>query len=298
MVIKNLTIKNFQCHRSLDIELGPVVSFVGPSNIGKSAILRALRWLVFNQAPAGFRTHGTHKTFVTATLDDGTQVSRVRTKTVNEYRIGKRRYKAVGRNVPDEVAALFRMSDLNFQTQFSAFYWIGLSPAELHRRLNELVDLDLIDRLLKDVAREERETKTALRLIADDVAEVDADLERLSDVPALRQRFKLIESTQDALDSTNRVLDLCRAALDLRVETRNLEETLARLKDGAFLLRQTGTKLSDTSKRIERLRDVQKRWLRAHRKINSLARQLTTKKRKLKQLEKQRCPLCGRQDAK
>jgi AAA15 family ATPase/GTPase len=40
--MKKLRIKNFQIHKDLEIEFGPITTIVGPSDIGKSAVLRAL----------------------------------------------------------------------------------------------------------------------------------------------------------------------------------------------------------------------------------------------------------------
>ena len=49
-MIKSIHLRNFQRHKKLDIDLSEGVNvIVGPSDIGKTAILRALYWLRFNR---------------------------------------------------------------------------------------------------------------------------------------------------------------------------------------------------------------------------------------------------------
>jgi exonuclease SbcC len=48
--IKKLSLRNFQSHRETDLEFSPGLNIiVGPSDQGKSAIIRALRWLFYNE---------------------------------------------------------------------------------------------------------------------------------------------------------------------------------------------------------------------------------------------------------
>ena len=45
MAIESLSLHNFQCHEHLDIAFDPqLTTIVGPSDVGKTAILRALKW--------------------------------------------------------------------------------------------------------------------------------------------------------------------------------------------------------------------------------------------------------------
>ena len=72
--IKSLELKNFQSHKNLKIDFSPnVTSIIGPSDVGKSAIIRALRWIVFNR-PAGdaFIQHGTKQAEVIIQVEKDT----------------------------------------------------------------------------------------------------------------------------------------------------------------------------------------------------------------------------------
>jgi DNA repair exonuclease SbcCD ATPase subunit len=52
-MIEEITIINFQIHKKLHFTLDPEITCVtGPTNSGKSSIVRAIRWLFFNR-PTG-----------------------------------------------------------------------------------------------------------------------------------------------------------------------------------------------------------------------------------------------------
>lgn len=44
-----LRIQNFQAHKDTTIEFDRITTIVGPSDIGKSAVLRALKWVAKNE---------------------------------------------------------------------------------------------------------------------------------------------------------------------------------------------------------------------------------------------------------
>ena len=47
--IKRVIIEDFQSHRYTELELAPGFNvIVGPSDQGKTAILRAIRWVIYN----------------------------------------------------------------------------------------------------------------------------------------------------------------------------------------------------------------------------------------------------------
>ena len=51
-MISRIVIHNFQCHKDLDLDLGRSTVLAGNSNSGKTAVLRALYWVLYN-TPSG-----------------------------------------------------------------------------------------------------------------------------------------------------------------------------------------------------------------------------------------------------
>jgi len=89
--IKRLKIENFQSHQKtvcVPAPCGQLTVITGPSDTGKTVILRALRWLLFNE-PQGtdFIRVGASFARVTAEMESGHVVIRERTKATNRYKI-------------------------------------------------------------------------------------------------------------------------------------------------------------------------------------------------------------------
>jgi len=91
--IKSIYIEDFQSHAKTKINLagpGGVTIIVGPTDSGKTAIVRGLRWLFYN-VPQGtdFIKVGKHTATVALELSNGIKVVRERSKSANRYRIAK-----------------------------------------------------------------------------------------------------------------------------------------------------------------------------------------------------------------
>ena len=163
-MITRIRLENFQGHEKLDLKLGAVTTIVGASDRGKSSVTRALRWAVTNK-PGGqeFIRHGTKQARVRIELDGDVIVSRTRSKSENAYTLrtaeAKAEFKAFGTGVPDEVATALNLGELNFQQQHDAPFWFTLSAPDVARKLNDVVDLSLIDDVLEHLAGRMRGTR-------------------------------------------------------------------------------------------------------------------------------------------
>lgn len=164
-MLEVLYIHNFQSHRRRRIVLDPeVTTLLGGSDVGKSATVRALRWLALNTpSGASFISHGADETTVAAKVD-GRRVERRRGKSANEYRVGKKVYKSFGATPPDDVQKLFNLSPLNFQRQHEAPFWFALTPGQVAKELNQVVNLEVIDGTLAGLAKALGREKSTLRV--------------------------------------------------------------------------------------------------------------------------------------
>lgn len=113
--IKRIELQNFQSHVKTIIEpAGPgfLTVVTGPSDSGKTAIIRALKWLLYNQ-PQGAEFTRTGASMVRVAVDyaGGITVARERTKATNRYKIvrpgtgenGPEVFEGFGSSVPLEV---------------------------------------------------------------------------------------------------------------------------------------------------------------------------------------------------
>ncbi len=168
-MISKLSIRDFGSNHKLDIELDPhVTCLTGESYTGKSWVLRALRWLCLNR-PSGtqFIRWGSKKAVVEIQVGKHT-IKRVRSKKENVYYLDGHKLEAFGNNVPALIGKILNVADLNFQLQQEMphgdgpLFWFALTPGQVSKRLNAIVNLDVIDRTLGNLQSGVHKAKAVL----------------------------------------------------------------------------------------------------------------------------------------
>lgn len=147
MVLERVEIFDFEKHISQCVEFDPkLTTIIGPTDAGKSAILRAVRWACLNQ-PAGVAMvrQGSAGAEVTVIVD-GHSIRRIRKTTgTNIYELDGAELVAFGLGVPQSIQKLLCLDRLNFVGQKDPDFWFSASPSEVSSSLNAVVDLGIID---------------------------------------------------------------------------------------------------------------------------------------------------------
>lgn len=213
-VITRLQLKNFQSHELLRATLGRITTFVGRTDAGKSAVVRALRWLCFNRPPGdAHKRWGTGGVVVTAKVD-GHTINRARAPGVSAYGLGNTEYNAVGAGVPTPIADLLNVDDINFQYQHDPPFWLNLSPGDLAKRLNAIVNLQEIDITLANLDRDKRRAATNVELTEARLAAAEERHKELNYVDGVdRALGNVVARHSDAVDYRARATTARRAAI-------------------------------------------------------------------------------------
>jgi len=171
-MIQSLKLKNFQSHKDSLLEFSPGVNLIiGKTDSGKTAVLRALNWII-NNKPAGdsFRSSWGGDTSCQITLDNS-KIKRTKTDKDNLYYKDDEEYKAFGQGVPEEITKVINFSDVNIQYQMDAPFLLSETSGEVARHFNKIVNLEQIDESLKSA-------DSALRKINQDIKYCHAELEK------------------------------------------------------------------------------------------------------------------------
>lgn len=198
-MIEQLLIQNFQAHGKLRVQISPgITCIVGPSDVGKSAILRALRWVVTNQ-PGGdaYIRCGTKGATVKLKVD-GHTITRRRSPggNVNEYYLDDQQFKAFGRDVPEPIEQLLNLGGVSWQWQHDAPYWFGETAGEVSRQLNTIVNLEVIDTALAGVARTLHRARAKLELAEGELTTANQDYAALAWVPEFEAAVSAVEAAE------------------------------------------------------------------------------------------------------
>jgi len=159
-MISSLQITNFQAHKDTNLKFCPGVNaIIGPSDSGKTAIIRALRWLVWNR-PLGdaFRSYWGGDCSVRMEVD-GHTITRIRTNKNNLYQLDDLSFAAVKGDVPQEIAELLNLSPINLQTQFDGPFLLNSSSGEVARHFSATANLDQIDAGITNISKWLREAQ-------------------------------------------------------------------------------------------------------------------------------------------
>jgi DNA repair exonuclease SbcCD ATPase subunit len=264
-MLKRLRISNFQSHRASDIELHEGVNaVVGPSDCGKSATLRALRWALFNDQPGdAYRRHGSDKTEVEVVIEEtgnwGTKYTRTRSNKENGYKVVgdsiDSTYDKVKGDVPEGIARAFNMDDINVQKQMDAPFLLSESPAEVGRVLNRAAGIDDIDARMSRVNSMERENSAELKTRTSDLGDLDGELARYRRLPEAEALLCAAEKLDKALrKGRDQALAIGNILNDLSLLEGKIErlEPLATVNlDGAIALHDRLRDARDTLEDVE-----------------------------------------------
>jgi DNA repair ATPase RecN len=165
-MLDKLVIRNFQKHKRLEINFDRITTITGSNSAGKTAVLRAIWWLCTNR-PSGKTfirqgANGNRVCRVSCDVDTH-RISRER-GTRNSYRLDGNVFVAFAGGVPPQVSAVLRTSELNYQRQLSPHFWLYLSPSQVSKELNSIVDFSLIDHSQAYITKLLRQEKSILQI--------------------------------------------------------------------------------------------------------------------------------------
>lgn len=298
-MLSKLTLVNFQAHTKMTLELDKRITVLtGPSDVGKSSVLRALEWLCLNR-PSGneFIHHGKEFAKVTLEVDDRT-IIRKRGKE-NQYFLDEKEFKALGQGtVPQEISALLNVGDPNFQNQLHPPYWFLKSPGEVSRELNSIVNLGEIDRVLSNLASMLRQTRARVLVVGGRLDEAKTKEEELEWVRSATYDLEALEQLE-------------REKNDLEEELESLESLLKNIQEYEQV---AATQIP--KKELQVMDDLTKQWIAFQDRIDSLKElmaQLDEAKKELDEVEQEleheiehfqketkgeNCPVCGNEEWK
>lgn len=212
-MINSLAIKNFQSHKDTVLSFTDGINVItGSSDSGKSAILRALYWVIENR-PSGesYRTlvNGNvvkEDTEVVLSIDNNT-VTRAKGNTNNFYKVNDLRLDAFGTSVPEEVSKAVGIIDINVQKQFDKAFLIDETPGKIAETFNKVANLEIIDITLKNLKSALDDYKRQSKNKEENIKQLFEKFEQFKyleplekDVNALYEQAKELEQKELELD--------------------------------------------------------------------------------------------------
>lgn len=207
-MITRVELKGFQNHKHLALDLGSFTVLSGPSNSGKTAVLRALAAMLRNDSAGDFLPwDGSAKNIsVKVFLEDGHEVHWEKGKD-NQYTItrpdGKvSAYKKVGASVPEEVMEVLRIGPIvmedgtkahvNLHEQQESPFLLMDTPGYVAKVFGELTSAGKLFSAANEGNRRTREEKKLRTLREADITSTQAELTAYEGIAETKERLHAV----------------------------------------------------------------------------------------------------------
>lgn len=257
IMFRSLLLKNFQKHRKKLIEFSPTITvIVGDSDQGKTSLLRCLRWVCLN-LPAGtaFIRHGEDHVYARLKFD-GYEVLRERGPSMNGYSLNGHCYQAFGQDVPEAIASLLNVSSLNFQRQLDSPFWFDLTPGQVSKEMNSIIDLSLIDEAFVSIASVVRKAKATVEVSEDRLKLAREERDSLKHTVQIDEQLRSLERVQESITEKRSQIASLFGLLQEASETRGDRDRSSVIVSEAVSLLRRGETWSELRGSAETLSNL------------------------------------------
>ncbi|WP_236911917.1 AAA family ATPase [Clostridium sp. Cult1] len=249
--IKKIILENFQSHKYTEVEFDQYLNvIVGPSDHGKTAIIRGIKWALFNE-PSGdfFIREGENECSVTIVFSDGSKIKRYRNKTKNAYYLydseGKETvFEGFGTKVPREIIERTSMrkiildsnqsSSINIGEQLEGPFLLSEKNSTRANAIGRLVGVHIIDDALKDTLKDIRNLNIKRKNheeILENLKNNLSEYDYLDDLKTKTEKLKIIRNNiYNYQSKLNKLVQISKNLIKINKEIALLKDYLNKLE--------------------------------------------------------------------
>ena len=237
--IKKVILKNFQSHKYTELEFDSGLNaIVGQTDSGKTAILRGIKWALYNE-PTGtfFIREGERDTSVVIEFDNGVAVERFRTPSKNGYKLiykgEEKEFQGFGVGVPKEIREATQMEKINFGNdvdsainiaeQLEGPFLLSESPRTRAAAVGKLVESDVIDHALADTNLDLRRGKSRQSDLNNDLKSLDKELVKYEYLQDLEKTIKKLENLEKKILKNEAILSSLSIIKEKLIKNKSLK---------------------------------------------------------------------------
>jgi DNA repair protein SbcC/Rad50 len=295
-MISELSIKNFQSHVETNLKFHPGVNvIIGPSDSGKTSILRAIDWVVKNTLGDGVRRTETKETSVV--LD---KVTRKKTDSSNQYEMDEIVFKATKAETPEEVLKELNLGPINFQRQLDSPFLLSSSPGEVARFFNKMANIDKIDKGLSYCKKKISTLSSNETFLHNEVMKGKDKIEKFSfldemekDVLALEKMESEFEMMEDHLEQLLTLLEKMDEARDELKEAESVP--VLKIQADIDMIKTLDAKLYELESERSAIQSKLNEFNRLEKQMFEEEKSLEILEKEFKRIKPKECPLCGQE---
>ena len=197
MKILEVTVEGYQSHVQSTFSLSPNLTVItGPSDAGKTAIIRALRWMAFNEPtgeaflhtirnPDGSVKEASTQVKVSVTFDNGVTITKTRRKGKTTYTHSLYPESWEKAEIPPEIREALGLvkqsygdfeTCLNFAFQLDAPFLLSETASTGAKVLGKLAGTEVVDKSISEVNKKTHQTRTEISYQDKQIGEIDVAL--------------------------------------------------------------------------------------------------------------------------
>lgn len=291
-MITAVRIEGFQSHTASQLNFGPGLNVItGPSGGGKTAILRAIKWVAFNE-PQGeaYVNVKVGEAAVALYLDNGAVITKRRKKGKTSYLLqmneddeGSLFEKS---EVPEEIRQVLQIEKqtfgdfetaLNFSFQLDPPFLLSETASAGAKILGKLAGTESVDLAIKDISKDTYSSRQ-------ERSNADKDIERLSGsmlsyahIDDAKEALDVAELLLQGIEEGDKKFDNLRAYRTTYEQATRLLEDLGKKLDKLAVVPQLEEDLQDIEKaqrRYELLLDLYGTYDHLGRRLSNIAQDL------------------------
>lgn len=226
--IKRIILENFQSHEHSIIDLDERLNvIVGPSDSGKSAIIRAIKWALYNE-PSGdyFIREGEKECSVTLEFNDSSILKRYRSKSKNSYifinnKGEEKIFEGFGSTIPEEITETLGIRKIHLDTNENAAINLGeqlegaflLSEKTSTRAsaIGRLVGVNVIDDALREALKDNRALNSSRKSLEELISNIKEELVNYEYLDELKDRQLSLTSIKNKINDYSKMLEILKS---------------------------------------------------------------------------------------
>lgn len=218
-MIKSLTVKNFKSHLKTTVNFDELITVLnGESLSGKTDLIRALRFLVYNRPSKRVkvtnRENPDEDVSVIGKFSPGGRVRLMKTKkgSASVYQAGDQKYKKHGTKVPEDVSEVIALKDINFQGQFDEPYLITSPASQISQVVNRVISAEDSNRIISEFNSEISDINKNIDRAELDLEKIDErekEEQALLPLKEIHENHRKLESTaQDLYSKLEKIIEM------------------------------------------------------------------------------------------
>lgn len=262
--IKSMEIKNFQSHKDSKIEFDRGLNvIIGKSDSGKTAILRAIKWVFYNDPPPSSLIRvGEKEMSVKLVFNTGVIVTRLWSSKENKYILVKSSGEEIilekfNRTVPFEIIQELQIqkielgasvkNEINIAEQLDGPFLLNESSSTRASSIGRLIGVNYIDDALRDVIKDNKNIAKTFKELDVEKEKIENELNEFKSLDLEIERLNKIKNLRQSVRSKEERLDYLKDLFDkynnIQYEI-NFYETQVQKYSGLYLLENKLEKLT------------------------------------------------------